>query len=101
VLAAWWERRLENAPEFPLGLLVGETSVLATVLVQCLVLVGGSNEDWPSLVLLSIVPHLCIAVIEGAVLGFTVGYLARVKPEMLGSVPAPVEDIECPVSSVS
>ena len=29
VLAAWAERRLENAPEFPLGLLVGEVAVLA------------------------------------------------------------------------
>ena len=28
-----------------------------------------------------------IALIEGVVLGFTVGYLARVKPEMLGWLP--------------
>jgi cobalt/nickel transport system permease protein len=97
--AAWWERRLETAAEFPLGLLVGEVSVLATVLLQCLVLVGGSDEDWPSLVLISIVPHLCIAVIEGVVLGFTVGYLARVKPEMIGSPPA--ENVQWTADSVS
>jgi cobalt/nickel transport system permease protein len=98
-LAAWWERRLETAPEFPLGLLVGEVSVLATVLLQCLVLVGGSDEDWPSLVLISVVPHLCIAVIEGVVLGFTVGYLARVKPEMIGSQPA--EKVQWTADSLS
>src|SRR5262245_6734564 len=36
VLAAWAERRLENAPEFPLGLLVGELTVLATLLLNAL-----------------------------------------------------------------
>ena len=28
--------------------------------------------------------HLPFAVIEGVILGFVVGFLARVKPEMLG-----------------
>jgi cobalt/nickel transport system permease protein len=96
-LAAWGERRLENAPEFPLGMLIGELAVLATVLLNCLVLVWGGREDWPSLVLVTLVPHLVIAVIEGIVLGFTVGFLARVKPAMLnGLVP---EEAECLVDS--
>lgn len=83
LLAAWAERRLENAPEFPLGLLVGELAVLATVLLNGLVLVWGGGENWPSLVLVTLGPHLVIAVVEGVVLGFTVGFLARVKPVML------------------
>jgi cobalt/nickel transport system permease protein len=83
VLAAWGERRLGNAPEFPLGLLVGEFAVLATTFLNCFVLVAGGKEDWPSLVLITLVPHLFIAVIEGVVLGFTVGFLVKVKPEML------------------
>src|SRR5206468_3517820 len=37
-LAAWWERRLENAPDFPLGLLVGEVAVLLSVALNALVL---------------------------------------------------------------
>jgi cobalt/nickel transport system permease protein len=82
-VATWAERRLENAPEFPLGLLVGETAVLLTVLLNGVVLVGGGQEEWPSLVLVTVVPHLVIAVFEGIILGFTVGFLARVKPEML------------------
>jgi cobalt/nickel transport system permease protein len=81
--AAWLEHRLENAPEFPLGLLVGETAVLTTALLNCLVLLWGGQEDWHALALLVFVAHLPIAVIEGIVLGFTVGFLARVKPELL------------------
>jgi cobalt/nickel transport system permease protein len=83
-LAAWIENRLKNAPEFSLGLLVGETAVLATTLLNCLVLLWGGREDWHTLALLVFVAHLPIAVIEGIVLGFAVGFLARVKPEILG-----------------
>jgi cobalt uptake protein with substrate-specific transmembrane region len=82
-LASWVENRLENAPEFPLGLLVGEIAVLATTLLNCPVLLWGGQEDWHTLSLLLFVAHLPIAVIEGIVLGFAVGFLARVKPEML------------------
>src|SRR5205823_3017299 len=83
-LAAGAERRLDNAPEFPLGLLVGMGTVLATTALNALVLLWGGAEDWHTIVLLVFVAHLPIAVIEGVVLGFTVGFLARVKPEMLG-----------------
>jgi cobalt/nickel transport system permease protein len=83
LLVAWGERRLENAPEFPLGLLIGELSVIATTVLSGLVLVWGGQEDWPSLVLVMLVPHLFIAAIEGVILGFTIGFLARVKPDML------------------
>jgi cobalt/nickel transport system permease protein len=78
------ERRLENAPEFPAGLLVGEIAVLATVLLNCLALVWGGKDRWDALAVVVLVAHLPVAVIEGVVLGFTVGFLARVKPEMLG-----------------
>jgi cobalt/nickel transport system permease protein len=83
-LAAWVEGRLENSPEFPLGLVVGEVAVLATMVLNCLVLILGGEEDWHTLALLTFVAHLPVAAIEGLVLGFTVSFLARVKPEMLG-----------------
>jgi len=83
-LAAWLERRLGNKPEFPLGLLVGAVSVLATITLNGAVLLWGGQEDWHTLALLTIVAHLPIAVIEGMVLGFVVGFLASVKPELLG-----------------
>lgn len=82
--AAWLERRLENEPEFPLGLLIGGLAVLLTVGLNCAVLTFGAVEDCevPALVLL--LAHLPVAVLEGVVLGFAVGFLARVKPELLG-----------------
>lgn len=96
--AAWAERRLEHAVEFPLGLFLGEVSVLVTLLLNCLVLLWGGEEDWHTLALLTFVAHLPIAVVEGIVLGFTVGFLARVKPELLGWVA--VEKTQCPVDAL-
>ena len=83
------DRRLDHAPEFPLGLLVGELSVLTTVILHCVVLIFGGESDWQIWALIDLIVHLPIAVIEGVVLGFTVGFLARVKPEMLGWKPRP------------
>jgi cobalt/nickel transport system permease protein len=83
-LVGWAERRFENAPEFPVGLLVGEIAVLATIFLNCLVLTWGGAEPLGSIALILFVSHLPIAVLEGIVLGFTVGFLVRVKPEMLG-----------------
>jgi len=96
--AAWLEPRLGNAPEFSLGLLIGELAVLTTTLLAVLFLVLVGHEDWPSVVLVMLVPHVIIAVIEGIVLGFTIGFLVRVKPELLGwKVP---EKSECMVDSI-
>lgn len=83
-VAATVEKRMDNAPEFPLGLLVGELSVIATVILHFVVLVAGGVSDWEYLALVDVIVHLPIAVIEGIVLGFTVGFLVRVKPELLG-----------------
>jgi cobalt/nickel transport system permease protein len=94
VAAAWAERRLEHAPEFPLGLLIGAAAVLATALLNCLVLWCGGTDNWQFLALVVGVVHLPIAAVEGVVLGFAVGFLARVKPEMLDWADAPKE-AEC------
>jgi cobalt/nickel transport system permease protein len=88
LLLARAERRLDNAPEFPLGLLVGVLAVLATSALNAAVLLWGGVEDWHKIALLVFVAHLPVVVIEGLVVGFTVGFLARVKPEMLGCYPA-------------
>jgi hypothetical protein len=81
---AWTERRLDSAPESALGLLVGVTAVLLTLALNALVLLWGGAEDWHNIVLVVFVSHLPLVLIEGVVLGFTVSFLARVKPEMLG-----------------
>jgi ABC-type Co2+ transport system permease subunit len=84
--AAVLERRLENAPEFSLGLLIGGLAVLASVGLNCAVLILGGEQHWPVPPLILLVAHLPIAVLEGVVLGFTLGFVAKVKPEMLGQI---------------
>jgi cobalt/nickel transport system permease protein len=107
VLAGWLERRLENAPEFPLGLIVGEFAVLLTLLCVSVVLLFGTQADYHVQVFLVCILHLPLAVVEGVVLGFAVGFLARVKPEMLGGwraepeQAAPVEAIRTPAPAPS
>jgi ABC-type Co2+ transport system permease subunit len=77
------ERRLETTPEFCVGLLIGELAVLLTLGLNCAVLIaGGAFMKDPAVI--SLVAHLPIAVVEGLVLGFAVGFLAKVKPAMLG-----------------
>jgi cobalt/nickel transport system permease protein len=66
------------------GCLIGMTSVLGTLLLDALVLLWGGAGDWHQIVWLIFYAHLPIVAVEGVVLGFTVSFLARVKPEMLG-----------------
>ena len=83
--------RRQVAPEFALGLFLGQLAVLLTLLLQGTVLILGGDTgeaNWSSLVALLFLVHLPIAVIEGMVLGFTVPFLLRVKPQLLG-IPSP------------
>ena len=41
-------KSMEASPEFPLGLLLGEMTVFATVALNCLVLLKGGETTWPS-----------------------------------------------------
>jgi ABC-type Co2+ transport system permease subunit len=84
------ERQLENTPEFPLGFLIGELSVLLTVALNCVVLLAGGESHWPMPPLVLVLAHLPFAVVEGVILGFVVGFLAKVKPEMLGIAAPPL-----------
>jgi cobalt/nickel transport system permease protein len=87
VAAAWVERRMEQAPEFPLGLLIGVVTVMGTVALNCGVLIAGNAYFGPTPPLILAIAYLPVAAIEGVVTGFTVGFLAKVKPELLGLVP--------------
>jgi cobalt/nickel transport system permease protein len=66
------------------GCLIGMTAVLVTLILQAGVLLWGGAEDWHQIVWLLFYAHLPLVAVEGVVLGFTVQFLARVKPEMLG-----------------
>jgi cobalt/nickel transport system permease protein len=83
---------------FAMGLVVGMSATLASAVLNCLVLTWGGVEDWRELARLVLLAHLPVVVIEGLILGFTIKFLAQVKPEMLGLVPA--ENSECPVETV-
>ncbi len=79
-----WFGRGGNALTWLCGFFLGMISVLATLVLQAAVLRWGGAEDWPLVVQGIFYAHLPIVFLEGVVLGFTVNYLARVKPEMLG-----------------
>ncbi|MGH7168647.1 MAG: CbiM family transporter, partial [Gemmataceae bacterium] len=79
-----WFGRSGNAVTWLCGCFLGMISVLATLVLQAIVLLWGGAEDWHQIVWLVFYAHLPIVVLEGVVLGFTVNFLARVKPEMLG-----------------
>ncbi|HZU34262.1 MAG TPA: CbiM family transporter [Gemmataceae bacterium] len=83
IMMAALQRRLRQTREFPLGLLIGEITVLATALLNCMALMWGGQENWDALAIAVFIVHLPIAVIEGVVLGFTLGFLVQVKPEMV------------------
>lgn len=79
-----WFGRGPNALTWLCGCLLGMIAVLATLILHAAVLLWGGAEDWRLIVRVVFYAHLPIVVLEGIVLGFTVNYLARVKPEMLG-----------------
>lgn len=82
------ERRVALAVEFPAGAFVGVFAVIATTLLTGLVLVCDGAERWSSFATVVFLTHLPLALVEGLILGTTVGFLARVKPEMLRGVTA-------------
>jgi ABC-type Co2+ transport system permease subunit len=59
-------------------------TVAATAFLNALVLLLGGIEQWDALAYTVLFLHLPVAVIEGVILGATVSFLARVKPEMIG-----------------
>jgi len=75
-------------PDLGPGGAVGFLGDLITLSFNAVVLLSGGVEDWRGIVALVFVAHLPLTVLEGGILGFTVGFLARVKPELLdGFVP--------------
>jgi cobalt/nickel transport system permease protein len=82
-IGALIERRVETTPNMILGFFIGVTGVMTTLLLNAFVLIVGGAEDWKSIVVLVFLAHVPIAVLEGIVLGFTVSFLSRVKPDLL------------------
>jgi len=66
------------------GFVLGVLTVAATALLNAMVLLLGGIEQWDALAYTVLFLHLPVAAIEGVILGATVSFLARVKPEMIG-----------------
>lgn len=77
------ERRLESDPDFALGLLLGSSTVAASVVLKMTVLWLGGEGDWRALASGELVVHTPVIVVEGVGVGFAVRVLSRSKPEWL------------------
>jgi cobalt/nickel transport system permease protein len=83
ILSVWIERRLEPKPEVPTGAILGAFAVMFTAFLAGLVLVADGADRWAYFASIGFVGHVPLALIEGVILGVTVGFLAKVKPELL------------------
>ena len=72
------------APEFPLGFFAGVLAVVGSVALAGLVLLLDGAEEYGTFVSVVFIAHLPLALLEGVLLGLTTGFLARVKPSLLG-----------------
>ncbi|OWK47390.1 CbiM family transporter [Fimbriiglobus ruber] len=79
------ERWLEADPEFPIGLLLGAATAYATVGLNCFVLWAGGKQEVRGLAGLVLLAHLPIVALEAIGVGFVVAFLAKAKPEWLGT----------------
>lgn len=86
-----WFGRTRIAFVWLCGCFLGMIAVFATLLLNAAVLLWGGAEEWHQIVWLVFYAHLPIVAVEGVVLGFTVSFLVRVKPEMIG--------LKCPPST--
>jgi cobalt/nickel transport system permease protein len=88
LIRPWAIATAPRSREFVLGFTVGGGAVALTALLNALVLLWGGAEDWQALVVFVLLVHLPLVAVEGLVVGFTVSFLARVKPEMLAGTDA-------------
>jgi cobalt/nickel transport system permease protein len=79
------------AIDWLLGFSIGSISVLMTLVLQAAVLLGGGAEEFRQIVTVLFIAHLPIVLVEGVVLGVTVSFLARVKPELIGLIPGTLD----------
>src|SRR5262245_48222357 len=78
---------------FVMGAAAGAVGVLGTLALTGLVLLLDDADKWGVFVSVAFLAHLPLAVIEALIVGVTVQFLGRVKPEMIGLPPPSTPDV--------
>ncbi len=78
-----WLRGETRKQHVIVGGLVGGVGTLISALILALLLMAG-GEDFHGVMKLAVLVHLPVFLVEGLVSAFTVSFLFRVKPELLG-----------------
>lgn len=74
-------------PAFIRGFLLGGSAVAGSAGLNFLVLLFGGKDEWELLAKAVLLAHIPVVIVEGVLLGVLVGYLEKVKPEMLSHAP--------------
>ncbi len=75
--------RVRKSGAFAAGFVAAATSVFLTSVLHSLVLGFGGNADWSVVAVLSLLAHLPVALVEGAILGTAADLIMRVRPSLL------------------
>jgi cobalt/nickel transport system permease protein len=86
-------QRRAMSPRFAAGAVAGMLGVLGTLTLTGLVLLLDGAEKWGVFVSTVFLAHLPLVVIEALIVGVTVQFLGRVKPEMIGLPPGATPDV--------
>jgi cobalt/nickel transport system permease protein len=87
LICGWFFQKLRGSTPLRQAIAGGLAGALGTVLAA-LILAGllvTGGEDFFGVAKIALLAHVPVILIEGLVSGFTIGFLARVKPEMLES----------------
>lgn len=87
LVCGWFFQKLRGDTPLRQAIVGGMAGALGTVLAA-LILAGflvAGGEDFFGVAKIALLAHVPVILIEGLVSGFTIGFLARVKPEILES----------------
>jgi cobalt/nickel transport system permease protein len=85
LLCGWFFQAFKGGTRMRQMIVGGLSGALGTVLAAVILalLLASGGEDFFGVARLALAAHLPVILIEGVVTAFTVGFLARVKPELL------------------
>lgn len=91
-----WFLGLKKMSHFTLGCLVGAIGVSLSLVLQSGVILYGGEADWNVIVQIVLTSYLPVLVLESLIVGFTLQFLARVKPDLIHFSPDPAHSNQSP-----